>query len=160
VPESLAANLVGEDDLVSLKPWFFRLGGIAAVMRSRWDSLCWRVSRSGQIDELQSARTAVQTVLDRHIALFEDYLALLDLTEQITAHDGSARQAREQVVREMAELRRLHDEIFPRWQTVDDVAEMILEKFSLTQAELRAIAAANPPQQSWYEETIDPFASE
>ena len=57
----------------------------------------------------------------------------------------------------MDEVRRLYDELFPRWQTRDDLAHLLIEKFSLPAEKLRQLSAKHPPPASWLEETADPF---
>jgi len=56
------------------------------------------------------------------------------------------------------ELKALHDELFPRWQTADDLHQLLVDKFSLAADKLRELAATHPPPTSWMEETIDPFS--
>jgi hypothetical protein len=160
--QSLAGRFLDSDRLPFPFPetWFVEQWPVAQVLRDRWDAICRETIRNGRIDELHAARDDIQAVFDRYIALFKDYVALLDLIERTTDRNGPLPHLRERISRETEELTLLYDEIFPKWQSVDDVAEMILAKHSLTQAELKIIAAANRPAQSWYEETIDPFAGE
>ena len=157
MPETLAANLIGGDEVLFLEPWVLRLGGMAGVLRARWDSLCREIGRNGKIEELHECRGDVRAVFDRHLDLFKNYFALLDLTEQMTERNGPVRHARELVARETEELTRLYDEIFPRWQTLDDLAALLIERMQPTPERLKTLAEAYPPPQSWYDDDFDPF---
>ncbi len=55
------------------------------------------------------------------------------------------------------EIRRQRDELFNRWQTFEDLCQIVIEAVQPTVERLKEIAAKHPPPQSWYDETIDPF---
>ena len=67
---------------------------------------------------------------------------------------------REELARTLSELVQLRDEIFSNWHTADDLARILIEKFSLPAETLRELAAKTPPPQSWFEETTDPFSAD
>jgi hypothetical protein len=139
------------------EPWFMRGQPVARILRDRWEALCQETMRTGWIEELHAARGDIQAVFDRYLALFKDYGALFDLSGRLGDRNGRFHQAREAVARATDELARLYGEIFPGWQTLHDLAEMLIETFPLSQEQLKALAAAHPPPQSWYDEDFDPF---
>ena len=47
-----------------------------------------------------------------------------------------------------------------RWQTLDDLYQILIEKFTLPAAKLDEIAAKHPPPPSWFEGTDDPFSAD
>jgi hypothetical protein len=82
------------------------------------------------------------------------------LTEVHQRVFGSNRAWADELARAVDELRRLYDELFPRWQTREDLTGILIDKFSLPNVALIALAEKHPPPQSWYDETDDPFAAE
>ncbi len=55
------------------------------------------------------------------------------------------------------QLQQFKVSVLDRWQSPDDLAEMLIEKIHLPIEYLDALAAKNPPPQSWYDEDFDPF---
>jgi hypothetical protein len=51
--------------------------------------------------------------------------------------------------RALADLRAFSDKLFGRWQTLDDMYEILVEQCQLPTERLEAYAAANPIPQSW-----------
>ena len=65
-----------------------------------------------------------------------------------------------ELTRAVAELRALYDTLFPRWQTAQDLHEILIKRFSLPAGNLRELAASHPPPASWLDETDDPFSAD
>jgi hypothetical protein len=67
---------------------------------------------------------------------------------------------KEELSKAICELRKQYDALLVRWQTLDDLTQILIEKFSLPAEKLRELAAKYPPPQSWFEETADPFSAD
>jgi hypothetical protein len=46
------------------------------------------------------------------------------------------------------QLQKHYDSLFPRWQTLDDLEAILLERISLPNEQLKELAAKYPPPQS------------
>ncbi|MCI0702195.1 MAG: hypothetical protein L0241_14015 [Planctomycetia bacterium] len=99
-------------------------------------------------------------VFDQLITFHKSYLGLLDLHARLTERDLSPHYARKELSQVIEELVKLRENIFSDWRTADDLANILVEKFSLPAEKLKELAAKYPPPQSWYEETTDPFSAD
>lgn len=161
MPESVAARFLDQSGIPFFplhEPWPTEPVHVARVLRECWETICRETKTAKQVDELHEARDDIRSIFDRYISLFKDYVALLDLIEQMTNRNGPLPQLRERINREVEELTRLSGEIFSKWETVDDIAQVLIDKLPpLTPEQLSYIAKHNPPPQSWYDEDFDPF---
>jgi hypothetical protein len=157
---SLAARVVEWDTFPFPEPWFFHPPHFARLLKDRWGQICREAAAERKVEELHAARGSVLSVFDRLIAFHKSYLALLDLQEELTGRNGHPRWPRQELVRATEELVGLRDEIFSRWQTRDDLYQILIEKFTPSAERQKDLAAKYPPPQSWYEETDDPFSAE
>jgi hypothetical protein len=129
-------------------------------IKERWDEICRDAAASRRLPELHEARADFLSVFDQLIKFHESHLELLDLQNQLTGRNGFPRQPREELQRALDELKRLRDDIFSNWQSVDDLTRILIDKFSLSADKLREVAAKHPPPESWLNETADPFSAD
>jgi hypothetical protein len=138
-------------------PFASRARQVVEELRSDWDRTCRDAAENRRIEDLHAAREDYQSLLKGHLRLLEDYLSLTELHQRAF---GSNTLWIDELNRAVSELRNLYDELFPRWKTSQDLAQLLIEKFSLSNEQLQTLALKQPPPQSWYEETADPFSAD
>jgi hypothetical protein len=57
-------------------------------------------------------------------------------------------------------LQKHYDSLFPRWQTLEDLEAILLERISIPNEQLKELAAKYPPPPAWYEEADDQLTKE
>jgi hypothetical protein len=102
-----------------------------------------------RIEELHAGRDEYRRLYDDYIGVAERFRALADTV-------GSPLAAEFERVAEA--VRRQRDELFNRWQTYDDLCEIMIEHIQPSAEQLKKLADKHPPPQSWYDEDFDPFA--
>jgi hypothetical protein len=112
-----------------------------------WNRACDAATRTGCADDLHAARDDYQTALLAHLKILDGWFTLLDRFPH-EFPDGFA----ERMASNREALQRHYDALFPRWQTIDDLEALLLERASLPNARLKALAAAHAPPQAWYDE--------
>jgi len=137
-------------------PFARRATAVSREIRDLWERTSREAAAQRTVEELHAARDAYRDLLRGHLKLLEDYIAVSELHDR---HLGPSTQI-EELRRAAAGLRELHDELFPRWQSLDDLREILKRQLTLSPEKLNEIAAKHPPPQSWFEETIDPFTAE
>lgn len=130
---------------------------VSEELRAEWDRTSRDAAENRRLDELHAARDEYHALLKGHLRLLENYLSLTELHAR--AFGSDARWA-EELSRAVGGLRSLHDELFPRWRTLQDLQQILIERFSLPAEALRELAAKSPPPAAWFEETADPFSAD
>jgi hypothetical protein len=117
-------------------------------LRDAWDRVCDRAIQNGSAEELHAARNDYQAVLLAHLKILEGYSVLL------TRFDGPHPDAAlaDRLAHTRDELQTHYDWLFPRWQTLDDLEAILLERISLPNDRLKTLAAKCPPPPAWYDE--------
>jgi hypothetical protein len=127
---------------------------ITNEFRQRWE-VCIRDSAGSQrISSLHASRDNYYSVLTGHLKFLEGCVEFARLQQDIFL-DGNDFASK--LVDAENETRNLIDELFPRWQSIDDLKQMIIEKLSPSPDRLRELAKRFPPLQSWHQETENPF---
>ena len=118
-----------------------------------WSRLC-ELAVVGGLDVLAPRREQLASSL----ALKEDMVRRgLDLAGRLERLLGHPLEGADKLPPAAEQLRLFRTEILDRWQSTDDLAEMLIERISLPEDRLKALAAAYPPPPRWYEEDFDPF---
>lgn len=126
-------------------------------LRELWDRASRDAAENRRLDELHAARDEYRELLAGHLRLLTEYLSLAELHHRALGSNPAWADELRHAVRD---LQSLHDSLFPRWQTLQDLHGILIEKFSLPAAKLRERAAQSPPPQAWFEETADPFSAD
>lgn len=138
-----------------------RADRIAHAIQRHWDEISRDAAEHRRVDELHSARDDYHSILLANIELLEKHLALTKVYLQVDDRGVSAirlTDAAKSLKGALARLKSHYDLLFPRWQTVDDLQQILIEKLSPSSEKLRDLAHRYPPPASWLDETIDPFA--
>ena len=137
--------------------WFHLYERIARQLTDAWDHVCRQAIQAGIAEELHASREDYEAVLLAHLKILNGYLALLSRFSD----ERPPERYVERLAGERDRLQQHHDSLFPRWQTLDDLEAILLERISLSNDRLKALAANHPPSPAWYEETNDrPTAQE
>lgn len=138
-------------------PFAHRARETAEELRRDWERTSREAAENRRLEELHASRDDYQALLKGHLRLLENYLSLTEVHQRAF---GPNPLWLTELGRAVEELKQLYDELFPRWQSLDDLTQLLIEKFSLPADKLRDLAARHPPPASWLEETADPFTAE
>jgi hypothetical protein len=126
------------------EPWVAHERGVRPL-KGAWNYACQQAIQTGSAEELHAARDDYQAVLVAYLKILDGYSVLLD-------RFAGARPDAERITRARDELQTHYDSLFPRWQSLDDLEALLLERISLPHDRLKALAAKSPPAPSWYDE--------
>jgi hypothetical protein len=137
------------------EPWFLYERN-ARHVTDAWDHVCRQAIQTGSAEELHAIRDDYQSILLAHLKILDGCLILLSRLQGEYPHERFA----ERLPLFRDALQKHYDALFPRWQTLDDLEAMLLERASLPNDQLKALAAKYPPPQAWYDETDAPPAAQ
>ena len=139
----------------------------------RWQPCCvncsarpsWTISRARSPSGRFASPSRFATVGSGPAArLIEGHIRLLSEYRNLAVHHGRAfgpSPGRIDLLnRALDSLRSLRDELFPHWQSADDLCQILIGKLTLPAERLSELAVKHPPPASWFEETIDPFSAD
>jgi hypothetical protein len=138
-------------------PFAHRARQVAEELRDTWERTSREAATNRRLGDLHAARDDYHALLSGRLRLLAEYLTLAELHRRAF---GSNPTRVEELNRAVTELKTLHDRLFPRWRTEEDLHQILIEQFALPADTLRALAAESPPPASWYEETADPFSAD
>jgi hypothetical protein len=96
----------------------------------------------------------------QHTARVELLDKVLNAASDYRSRFGQSATGAEKITACRELLGRMRIAILDRWVTLEDLEDLLLEKLTLPNETLKEIAKRNPPPQSWYDETFDPFEAE
>src|SRR5947208_1685385 len=108
-------------------PFARRAREVAMELRDLWERTCRAAAEARKVEELHAVRDEYHALLKGHIRLLDEYRTLTELHQRAFG-PNPARTAELDEAR--AELHSLYDSLFPRWQTLDDLYQILIEKFS------------------------------
>jgi hypothetical protein len=135
---------------------FFRYEHSVRHLTDAWERVCRQATDNGSAEELHAARDDYQAILLSQLKILDGYSVLLSRFNGEHPHTEFA----EQLTRSRDRLQKHYDSLFPRWQTLDDLEAILLERISLPNDSLKKLADKYPPPQSWYDETDAPAPQE
>ncbi|MGL6075171.1 MAG: hypothetical protein ACRC8S_13505 [Fimbriiglobus sp.] len=114
-----------------------------------WQRACAECVRTGSAEPLHASRDDYQSMLLAYLKI----LGAQTVLHRLWKAQGSFPL---ELVRDLATaretLQKHYDSLFPRWQTLEDLEEILLEPTAPTSAELKSLAKSYPPPQAWYDE--------
>ena len=119
----------------------------------KWEDLCKETLRTGDSESHHAIRDEYEALLDGQLKMLDGCLQVSRLHADQESRELTARMS---ALRD--QLATHYDSLFPKWQTLDDLEDILLAPLSLPNEVLLEMAKRFPPPQSWFEETIDPFA--
>jgi len=126
-------------------------------LRGSWERTCRAAAMNRRLGELHATRTEYESLLKGHLQLLKHYFALTKLHQEAF---GPNQVWIDNLSLAVAELQQLYDSLFPRWQTAEDLNQILIQKFTLPFERLQQLAVSHPPPQSWFDETADPFSDD
>lgn len=138
------------------KEWWFLFEGVVQHLPTAWEQTCSRIIQTASAEELQATRD------DYHAALL-GYLKILDGCLAVMSRfngDDSNKDLLNRISLSRDELQKHYDSLFPRWQTLDNLEAILLERISLPNEQLKDLAAKYPPPAAWYDEANEQLRME
>lgn len=130
---------------------------VVEELRLDWEKTSRNAAENRRIEELHATRDEYRVLLEGHLRLLEDYSVLAKHHHRLLGANPLWTEELDQAV---TVLKKHYDDLFPRWQSSNDLAQLLIEQFTLSAEKLKEIAAKSTPPSSWYEETIDPFSAD
>ena len=112
-----------------------------------WGHVCRLAIQNGSAEDLHAARDDYQAVLAAHLKILDGCLSVLSRFQG----EGTHAEFTERVTGARDDLQQHYDALFPRWQTLDDLEAILLERVSLPNDQLKALAAKYSPAPAWYD---------
>jgi len=122
------------------------LRGSADQFEQAWQR-CVRAVVAGQTEKVQARRERFLDALRARLTFLGEARRLVELACRLSAANGppTPDDLQEQIVR----LEQLKSAVFDRWQTADDLEELAVESYPLSQERLQQLARQHQPPQSW-----------
>lgn len=139
------------------EPWFLFDRGYRHLINA-WERACAEAIRTGDAERLHSAREDYQFVLLGHLKVLDGYLMLVDRLGD--EYDFPPQEMRDRLFEAREGIQKHHDSLFPRWQTLEDLEGILLERITPSNERLKELAKKYPPPQAWYDEPAAPLTPE
>ena len=112
-----------------------------------WEKLRRQILQNGDSDALHDCRSKIEAGLKYELGILGDCLTRAERQPDVLSADIHARMTslRDQLATH-------YNSLFPKWQTVEDLEDILLAPLTPSNEQLKAYAAKNPPPQSWYDE--------
>jgi hypothetical protein len=130
-----------------------RFLGEKEQFRHGWE-LLQREVIAGRAAEVHQARERFVAAFRKRAELLRHACELLRFASRVS---GQEMPQTEELLAEAADLEQKRALLESRWHTPEDLEDLVAESYPLPAARLKAIAARNPPPQSWYDEECRPF---
>ena len=142
------------DELKDVERLEVALAGLAAlpeVLAARKEKLFRDVIASKRVDELHASRDAFRRHFDDRIGIAERYQSIAENSGSLLAVEFAAAAD---------ELRSQRDELFAKWQTMDDLYRILIELVTPSRERMRELVEKYPAPQSWIDATDNPFVAD
>ena len=120
-----------------------------------WEATRRETLRMGDAEALHAQRDQCESFFKGELERIDDCLKAVAPQEDREAIRSYARLT---ALRD--QLATKYNELFPKWQTLDDLEDILLAPLQLSQEQCIELAKRFPPPQSWYGEDFDPFTPE
>ncbi len=137
------------------EPWFLS-EGIVQHLTAAWEQICHRITQTGSAEELHATRDDYQTTLLGYLKILDGYLTVMS---RFLGDDPDGELLNRFKLNRTL-LQKHYDSLFPRWQTLDDLEAILLERVSLPNEQLKELASKYPPPPAWYDEADDQLTME
>ena len=132
--------------LLQPEPWWL-YERVGRDLIEAWQRVSNERRNAGDAEPLHAVRDQYHKVLLAHLKILDGYISLLnqDSTPRSMAHADQVQTTRDL-------LQKHNDSLFPKWQTLDDLEDILLAAITPSNEQLIALAKRFPPPQSWYDE--------
>jgi hypothetical protein len=121
--------------------------------RALWRRLC-EAGRAGRASAVHAAREDLQKDFERKLWVIEKARRI---SQEFSVLTGKALADAEVLKQAEDDLRRLHAEIFGRWQTLEDLEDLLASLYPFTNERLETLEKKYKPPAAWYSEEGKPF---
>lgn len=129
-----------------------RQKGAALAFENAWRQIITNVAK-GQTAEMQEARPRLLSDFEKRLGLLKRSHGLLTSLSKRGRADLDA----DFLLSEIADMERLKDRVFDRWQSAEDLEDLAARDYPLTTADLDQIGPHRRAPASWYAEEGKPF---
>ncbi|MDY3552719.1 hypothetical protein R5W24_001807 [Gemmata sp. JC717] len=120
----------------------------ARELTEAWADACSQAVQNGSAEELHAARDNYQGILLGYLKILDGYLMLLNHVPE----ESPEAEFTNSIKRTRVAVQKHYDALFPRWQTIDDLEALLLERVSPSNEQLKTLAAGHRPPQAWFDE--------
>lgn len=138
------------------EPWLLYEHAGRHVLRA-WERVCADALGTGDAEPLHQVRERYQTALLGHLKVLDGYLMLLTGAQE--PFDTPPNEHHDLLGTSRDEIRKHYDALFPRWQTLEDLEGILLDRITPSNEALTELAKRSPAPASWYEQP-DPLTPE
>jgi hypothetical protein len=121
--------------------------------RALWHRLCvagW----AGRAEAVHALREDLRKNLERKLWLVDKARRI---AQEFVLLTGRTLPEAERLQQAENDLRQLDAEIFQRWQTLEDLEDLLASSYPLTNEHLEALGKRHTPPSAWYTENGKPF---
>jgi hypothetical protein len=129
-----------------MEPWFW----LDRHLIDAWERACSKSLKTGDAEPLHSAHEDYQIVLLGQMKILDGHLMLVDRLGD--DYDLPPGEIRKRMLEVRDDFQKHYDSLFPRWQTLEDLAGILLERITPSNDRLKELAQKYPPPQSWSDE--------
>jgi hypothetical protein len=127
--------------------------GSALTFENGWRRIIVDVAK-GQTTQIQAARPRLLSAFEKRLSLLKQTHALARWLSALGRADVPDPDA---LLPEIAGMKRLKASVFERWQTAEDLEDLVARDYPLTTADLDQIGPRRRPPASYYAEESKPF---
>jgi hypothetical protein len=128
--------------------------GTALIFVNAWTSVIIDVV-GGHATEIQAIRKQLLELFAARLDQLKRVQALVDKTRKM--HGEDAIPGLDFLSRETNRMEQLKSTVFDRWETLEDLEDLVARDYPLTAADLDRIGPQCRPPASWYAEESKPF---
>lgn len=122
-------------------------------MRDRWQHLC-QIGMAGRAEEVHAQRETLRQQFQVRLDFVGSALRVASACAGLGGGDVTGETDLREVSRQLETLR---DEIFSRWETLEDLEDLLAARFPLPAAKLEALGERHQPATAWYNQEGKPF---
>ncbi len=149
-------NGTADDYVARANEYLTRVVSHVLALDQFWDQLCKKAYRDGA-EPLHAIRDKIELIWRLRADSIRDVKAIGERVFQLS---GRAPTAWLHLDEAEKTVDRFSVIVLDRWQSLEDLEDVLLARISIPNERLKKLAAQYPPPQSWYDETIDVFAPE
>ena len=127
--------------------------GLAARLRPRWE-LYKQAGWKGQVEQVHARRRDLLRSFEARLRQFAQAIRMASSAASLTSREvpGS-----ERLPAAIQELTALKEEVFGKWNTLEDLEQILVETYPLSAEQFDSLAMKYCPPAEWYQQEEQPF---
>jgi len=118
-------------------------------LAANWRTLARTVADTKRVEQLHEERGEYQSIVRGGIDQLNSFA---ELCRHLAANNSPPPAFLAEVELALADVRGFHDNLFAKWQTLDDLYALVVQEIPVPTERLKAYAEAHPIPQSWHDE--------